>query len=380
MRVLMVTESFNPRGGGEERWTAEFWHHLVTAGHNTHVVTFNILNQSERRNFHLLKDSKTIIGRARAVSNFIANSMPMVTYDTGTGWSADVFHPQAGSRLLSMDRFHASYDAVLRARMVISPRLNLLRWQMRHVERMAAQRAVRVIAVSRGLRSTFGEKYGLSPRRVTVIPNGVATKRFSRQAIAPWRNAQRAKLGVGASLLFLMVAQNLRLKGFDIALRAFALLRGQGVDAKLAVAGGVLDRAWRGLPEQLGLSEHVLFCGNVPEIEPLYAAADVFLHPTRWDACSLATIEAMAAGLPVVTTTANGAAELITDGVDGFVLPFPCDHRRLADLMFALRDPAVRGHIGATAQISASRADVGANYRSVESVLAEVAAERQLRD
>jgi UDP-glucose:(heptosyl)LPS alpha-1,3-glucosyltransferase len=113
----------------------------------------------------------------------------------------------------------------------------------------------------------------------------------------------------------------------------------------------------------------------VTEVERLYAAADVLVHPTRWDACSLATIEAMACGLPVVTTAANGAADLITDGTDGYVIVDPEDHVLLAERIAALHDPGLRAHIGEAARLAAARADIRTNCAAVEAVLAEVAAE-----
>jgi UDP-glucose:(heptosyl)LPS alpha-1,3-glucosyltransferase len=93
------------------------------------------------------------------------------------------------------------------------------------------------------------------------------------------------------------------------------------------------------------------------------------LHPTRWDACSLATIEAMAAGLPVVNSSANGASDLIVDGANGFVLPRVEDSARLADLILALQDPALRRSVGDAARAAAQGADLAANCRAVEAAL-----------
>ena len=78
----------------------------------------------------------------------------------------------------------------------------------------------------------------------------------------------------------------------------------------------------RQLIAELGLGDKIHFLGGIA-VENLYAAADVFVHPTRWDACSLVTLEAMASALPVITTIMDGSSERITDGADGFVLPRP---------------------------------------------------------
>jgi UDP-glucose:(heptosyl)LPS alpha-1,3-glucosyltransferase len=125
----------------------------------------------------------------------------------------------------------------------------------------------------------------------------------------------------------------------------------------------------------MGLAGIVALHGDVNEIERFYAAADLLVHPTRWDACSLATIEAMACGLPVITTTVNGAADLITDGTDGYVISDPEDHVTLAERIAALRDSGLRARIGKAARLASASADIRANCAAVEALLAEVAGE-----
>jgi UDP-glucose:(heptosyl)LPS alpha-1,3-glucosyltransferase len=68
------------------------------------------------------------------------------------------------------------------------------------------------------------------------------------------------------------------------------------------------------------VADRIRWIGTSPAIEEYYGAADVLVHPTAYDPCSLVVLEAMASGLPVITTRQNGAGELITDGVEGYVL------------------------------------------------------------
>ena len=88
----------------------------------------------------------------------------------------------------------------------------------------------------------------------------------------------------------------------------------------------------------------------VSDIRPYYAAADVYVHPTWYDPCSLTVIEALACGLPVITTSFNGASELLTQGENGFVIPDPADPLALAEKMTVLLDPALRSAMGASAR------------------------------
>jgi UDP-glucose:(heptosyl)LPS alpha-1,3-glucosyltransferase len=377
VRIGLITDEFNPDGGGAERWTAQFAQHLLESGHDVHVVTFKATAAGGPLRLHVLPDAGTPYGRALAVEAAVGELEPIVLHDSGTGWSGHVFHPQTGSRFLSMQREIRSHIPLHRLRAAVSPRLNLRRLRMRQIEARAAARARRVIAVSRRVHRILLARHHLDERAVAVIPNGVDTARFAPGRLAPLRAPERARLGAGDDLLCLMVAHNLRLKGFDTTLKALVRLRSMGISPRLVVAGGVPDRLWSDLVDGLGLAGRVTLLGQVAEVERLYAAADVLVHPTRWDACSLATIEAMAAGLPVITTAANGAADLITDGTDGYVLADAEDHRALADRIAALHDPALRSAVGLAARAAAAGADIRANCRAVEAVLAEVAGELQ---
>jgi UDP-glucose:(heptosyl)LPS alpha-1,3-glucosyltransferase len=375
LRIGLITDEFNPEGGGAERWTAQFADYLLGAGHEVHVITFRAPSRPGMPQMHVLPDPRSLYRRALAVEAAVGGLGPMVLHDSGTGWSGHVFHPQTGSRLLSMQHEIHSHVRLRRLRAAVSPRLNLRRLRMAQIEARAATRARRVIAVSRRLRGMLVTRHCLDEQVVRVIPNGVDTARFAPERLAPLRAPERARLGVRDEVLCLMVAHNLRLKGFDTALQALALLRRDGIEPRLAVVGGVPDPLWSDLIDRMGLAGRVTVHGPAMEVEHFYAAADVLLHPTRWDACSLATIEAMVAGLPVITTAVNGAADLITDGTDGYVLADPEDHRMLARRIAPLHDPTLRKIVGHAARLASTTADIRANCRAVEAVLAEVARE-----
>jgi UDP-glucose:(heptosyl)LPS alpha-1,3-glucosyltransferase len=83
---------------------------------------------------------------------------------------------------------------------------------------------------------------------------------------------------------------------------------------------------------------------------PFYAAADVYVHPTWYDPCSLTVIEALAGGIPVITTRFNGASEFLTEGQEGFVIADPADTVALAEKMRVLLDPELRFTMGADAR------------------------------
>ena len=137
-----------------------------------------------------------------------------------------------------------------------------------------------------------------------------------------------------------MLAQDFERKGLGQAIRALALVN----DPKLIlVVGGKQDPAkYRRLAASLGVAERVIFAGPVDRPADFYQAADFFVLPTFFDPCSLVVLEALAMGLPVISTSRNGACEIMTDGVHGRVLDDPEDLVGLAGAMRQMLDPEHR--------------------------------------
>jgi UDP-glucose:(heptosyl)LPS alpha-1,3-glucosyltransferase len=375
VKIALVADRFDPLAGGREQWTVGFAAYLQGHGHEVHVLAFSEANHTLPVCSHILPQARRMLDRARIVAGSIATLKPDVVHDGGTSWSGQVFHPHTGSRLLSEVALRAARPMSYRLRTALSPRRRRYHWQLDRLERLQARNARRIVALSRRLGALLAERHGIPADRITVIPNGVDTQHFAPERLAELAQSARRALGIGDGPLFLGVAHNLRLKGVDTTLRALAVLRQEGADATLAVAGGTADAFWTGLATRLGVRDHVQFLGPVADMASLYAAADVLVHPTRWDACCLATIEGLAAGLPVITTAMDGASELIASGQSGFVLPDPEDVATLAAHMRRLLHPGTRSGIGAAARDVALRHDSRDNFRAVEAVLAQVADE-----
>ena len=108
----------------------------------------------------------------------------------------------------------------------------------------------------------------------------------------------------------------------------------------------------------------------------LYAAADVFLLPTLYDPFANVTLEAMAAGLPVITTAANGGSEILRPGKEGFVVAEQNDISEMAHLLRLLRDPALRRAMGASARETAADYTLQRNVSETLRVIESVAGKR----
>jgi len=201
--------------------------------------------------------------------------------------------------------------------------------------RMFGHPALRaVICNSRMVRDEIAARFGVAPRKLHVIYNGVDLERFHPDRRAELRPAARAELGVGAGeFLFLFVGSGFARKGLDAALAALALCDDPAL--RLVAAGRDRDAArFERLALAAGPPGRARLLGARADVLPLYAAADCFILPTRYDPFPNTALEALAMGLPVIVGRASGAAEILAGGGAGWVCD-PGDAPGLAQLMRA---------------------------------------------
>ena len=186
---------------------------------------------------------------------------------------------------------------------------------------MFAHPALRaVICNSRMVASEIEKFYGVDRNKLHVIYNGVDTEDYHPRLAAIHRQEIRQNMGIPENApLLLYVGSGYERKGVPQLLQAFATLRRN--DAQLIVIGD--DRklqATKASAMRLGLAGQAHFLGPVKDVKPVYAAADGFVLPTIYDPCPNAALEAMACGLPMVTSEGCGAKEWIEEGVNGWVI------------------------------------------------------------
>jgi len=141
------------------------------------------------------------------------------------------------------------------------------------------------------------------------------------------------------------------------------------------VVGGRDKGAYASLAEKLGVGDHVAFHEAVGDIERYYAAADIYLLPTFYDPMSLVVLEALASGLPVITTRYNGASEIMTDGVQGFTVDEPRNLGAIVSAVETLLDSKRRNEMGAAARALAEEFPIERNYKGILEVYRKAAAE-----
>jgi glycosyltransferase involved in cell wall biosynthesis len=180
--------------------------------------------------------------------------------------------------------------------------------------------ASRLVFVSESLRRFFLGTGLLRSEITAVIPNGVDAARFNR---LPDRSL-RAAFGASDGDFLVGSVGNIRpAKSYDVLLRAAALLRARSVNYRFVVVGDA-DSEWglslRSLCEELDLADCVSFPGYLRDVAPALNAFDVYAITSQSEGFSISTVEAMAAGLPVVATRCGGPEEIIDDGITGILV------------------------------------------------------------
>jgi glycosyltransferase involved in cell wall biosynthesis len=166
---------------------------------------------------------------------------------------------------------------------------------LRLVDYWAYDRYARIVCISQGVKQRLVGHLGGIGQKAVVIHNGIDLGRFTA--------------GSAPGKLVVCVANLLPYKGQEVLLRALSLLP---EEVRVELAGrGPLEQRLRELAAELGLRERVRFLGYVQEVTTLYRTASICVVPSLWEGFSLAAVEAMASGVPVVASGVPGLAEVV---------------------------------------------------------------------
>jgi UDP-glucose:(heptosyl)LPS alpha-1,3-glucosyltransferase len=318
MRVAMSSSRFNQQGG-IERASYEVANGLAALGQSVTLVAQDI--DPDPQALEWLK-----VDLAPGPDFLTPWRYPRAATRRIRGRSFDIVHNQGGCALRGQDVItaHSCHRAWWQmkfrqgeaARAVLNPRHHVVL----HVERANYRPGAfrRVIAVSAGVGRELGEHYGVPPELVTVIPNGVDSDRFQPADAAARRQAVRQRHGFADSdVVLLFVGKEFRRKGLGALVESLPHIPEH---VKVLVVGGDDQAPFDALARRLGVRDRVAFAGHTTATEDYFQAGDVFMLPTLYEAFALVTLEAAAAGLPLVTTEVNGTEDFVVSGQNGFFI------------------------------------------------------------
>jgi UDP-glucose:(heptosyl)LPS alpha-1,3-glucosyltransferase len=357
VRIAVLIDRFRPGKGGAEVWLARFAAAARARGDSVVMATRDARDPGVRPDFDGWVRVPCGVGPRFLADRTFARNADRAARDAGADRTlgirhvaaCDVYQPHGGLHRSALEATLAAMDpgparAARRAVRALSPKQRaLLAIEARLLDGDGARR---VIALSPRVLRDLERFHPAAARRAVVIPPGTDLERF--------RPRERPRRGPPVALF---LAREPRLKGLGPLLDALVRVRAGGVDLRL-VAAGFPPKGWARRAERLGLGGAVSFPGPAERPEDLHAAADLLVHPTLHDPCSLVALEALAAGMPVVTTEANGAAAWIGRGA-GEVVADPRDVGALAGAVArcvaAAREPATAAAARRSAEAAGGR-------------------------
>ena len=319
MKVALVCKKYSLQEGGLERYTYFLSRELIRAGHEVHVFA-NTWQEEPGIIIHRVpmvrlsspaKNLSFAFFTNRALSEIkfdIIHSMERIFYQ-------DIFRVSDGINPVQMQQKYP--HPVVRFIKKIGPRRLALSY-LEH--RIFVDKGCKVVMTNSELvKRNIIEHYMMDPEKIVVIYNGVDTSRFNPKVKEKYRKSLRNKYSIKKDeIVLVFVSNNFKLKRLDLVLEAMALLKNNRI--RLFVIGADNHRTYQRWVVNNGLTDQVLFLGPKRNIEKYYAASDIFVLPTLYDAFANVCLEAMACGLPVITTDSNGAADLILDRENGYIL------------------------------------------------------------
>lgn len=196
--------------------------------------------------------------------------------------------------------------------------------------------------------------YPVPEERIRVVYNGVDSERFNPINREGYRKEIRSKHNLSENdFVILYVGSGFKRKGVEYIIRAVGALGREFIEKnriKALIVGKDRQRPYKRLAGKLGVDKAIHFIEYTKETEKYYAASDIFILPTFFDPFANVTLEAMASGLPVITTKKNGASEIIEDGVDGSIIDTPSEVDKIAERIKALLDSEIRNTMGIKAR------------------------------
>lgn len=240
--------------------------------------------------------------------------------------------------------------------------------------RLYSDPKVALVAVSRRTAELLAHYF--QRQDVRVVPNGVDAAQFSPSARLARRSAARRRRNFQENdFVLLLIGNDWRVKGLQTVLHAMGALR--RLPFLVIVAGNEDPEPYCECARQLGILERCHFEPARKEVLDLYAAADLYVSPSLEDSFGLPVAEAMACGLPVITSPFAGVSELIHNGEDGFVLIDPRDVQELAGLFEQFSQNAdLKIRIGSAAAKLAAGWTWDRNARAIWELLQSAAARK----
>ncbi len=368
LRIAFVRRGYSPTGGAET-YLKRLARGVVEAGHDVQLVASNDWPGDQWFFGSVTRlRAESVVGFADELEQIRPQLHCDALFSLERVWSCDVYRAGDGVHRAWLERrrkFEIPLKQFVRT-------LNRKHRELLQLEEslLADHKAGRVIVASEMVRNEIVDLYGYPAENIDIIRNGVPIDEFRFDP--ELRKEAREDLKLKPDQIALLFAgSGWERKGLLFGIQAMALCKNRKM--RLLVAGRGNERLYKTKRLRFWREEPVQFLGEVADLVRLYTAADIFILPTIYDPFSNACLEALACGLPVITTRANGFSEIIEDTVHGSVVDHAGNLIGLRDAIRFWSDPSRRAAARSANVERASQFDISKNVQQTLKVLARVA-------
>jgi UDP-glucose:(heptosyl)LPS alpha-1,3-glucosyltransferase len=368
LNIVFVRRGYSPTGGAEA-YLKRLARGVTKAGHDVQLVSTNDWPDVEWP-FGLITHlrSKSPIGFASELERIRTEFRCDVLFSLERVWSCDIYRAGDGVHRTWLDR-RQKFELPLKrfVRSLGSKHQDLLRLEQ---SLFSGGNAVRVIAASQMVKDEIVNLYRYSADKIDIVRNGVPLEKFRFDPELREKSREELNLKPDQTAL-LFAGSGWERKGLLFAIEAAALCGDRMM--RLLVAGRGNARLYKTKSLRFWREEPVQFLGEVADMLRVYAAADILILPTIYDPFSNACLEALACGLPVITTRSNGFSEIIENGVHGSIVDHPGDLLALCDAIRLWSDPSRRAAARSTNTQLAAQFDISRNIDETLAILCSLA-------
>ena len=368
LRLAFVRRGYSPTGGAEA-YLKRLARGVIEAGHKVQLIATNEWPEDQWPLGPITRlRAESVIGFADELEQV----RPQLDCDGLLSlervWSCDVYRAGDGVHrawLARRRKFELPLKQFARA-------LNRKHRDLLHLEQslLASRKAGRVIVASQMVKNEIVDLYGYPADRIDIVHNGVPLDKFRFDSELREKSREDLKLKPD-QIALLFAGSGWERKGLLFAIQAMALCK--NTKMRLLVAGRGNEMLYKTKRLRFWREEPVQFLGEVADISRVYAAADIFILPTIYDPFSNACLEALACGLPVITTGSNGFSEIIEDAVHGSIVNHAGNLVGLRDAIRFWSDPSRRAAARSANIERASQFDISRNVEQTLEILTDVA-------
>ena len=369
LRIAFVRRGYSPSGGAES-YLKRLAQGIVDLGHEAQLIANDDwpLNEWSFGSVARVK-AKSAIGFANELEKLRPQIRCDVLMSLERVWRCDVYRAGDGVHQAWLNRrrkFEMPLQRFVRG-------INRKHRDILQLEDalLAKGGAGRVIANSEMVKKEIVDLYRYPATEIAIVRNGVPLDRFHFDPELREKSRNDLKLKPD-EIALLFAGSGWERKGLRFAIEAMELCRDRKL--RLLVAGRGNERDYK--PKRFFTEEPVRFLGEVADLRPIYAAADIFILPSIYDPSSNACLEALACGLPVITTRDNGFSEIIENGIHGSIVDLPNNVSALRDAIEFWSDELRRAAARWPILERASQFDISKNVEQTLGILLQGALKR----